>query len=231
MENIEPESKASEEKIPEAPRFQHIATPLPSSVEHVTHEEPLIPSATEVRHFFTRGKIIGTIAVLLLVSFALDRFPAKAPRTASSPDSNQLAIIGASAPGPENLARGTVTVYFNNGILDPSMMCEKVFPVKRETENPSPDTAVELLLAGPTTQELNAGYFTSISPDMKIKNVGIDNDVAAADFEGSLAYNIQAGSCRARAIRAQVSETLQQFTGVRGVKILLDGNERNIFAQ
>jgi hypothetical protein len=197
-------------------------------------EEPLLPSGEDVKRFLTRGRVVGAIAILLIVSFAIDRFPANAPQTTNESDSNKnLALIAANAPGPSaaNATPGMVTVYFNNGLLDAAMACDKVFPVRRQVSDVSPETALKLLLVGPTAQEANEGYFTSISPGVQVSDVSIENDVAVADFDEHLAYNLQTGSCRAQAVRAQIRETLKQFTGVTNAEILIDGNEENVFSQ
>jgi spore germination protein GerM len=201
----------------------------PTNQKRQREEEPLLPSTADIKGFFTKGRVIGAIAILLLVSFAIDRFPAKAPETASEPHANQLALIGANSPQLSTGATepGTVMLYFNNGVLDPTMQCDKVFPVGRETNDASPEGAVTLLLAGPTAQESNEGYFTSLSPEVRIKNVGLIDGTAAADFDARLAYNVEPRSCRAEAVRAQIKETLTQFDGVERVMILVDGAAEN----
>jgi spore germination protein GerM len=124
-----------------------------------------------------------------------------------------------------------VKAYFNNGVMDTTMACEKVFAVDREMKEPSPETALRLLFAGPTAKEGDEGYFTSISPGVELKSVDIDNDTATVDVSGHLVWNVEPGSCRARAIRAQITETMKQFTGVKDVVILVDGKTDNTFGR
>jgi spore germination protein GerM len=186
------------------------------------------------RRILTRGRVIAAIAVLLIASMYLDRAPVNAPEDTSSSaddDESQLALIGSQLPRTAPLPAGRVKVYFNNGVMDQSMTCEKVFPVERETEEPSPEAALRLLFSGPSANEGNAGYFTSVSPGVALRTVEIDNDTATVDVNGHLAWNVERGSCRAQAIRAQITETMKQFTGVRDVAILVDGKADNVFAR
>jgi len=205
----------------------------PEQAEVVSAKLPLFEdSGSGERRILTRGRVIAAIAVLLIASMYLDRPPANAPedKSASADGENKLALIGAQAPGTSPLA-GRVKVFFNNGAIDQTMACEKVFAVERNTDDPSPETALNLLFGGPATQEGNGGYFTSISPGVALKSVKIANNTAAVDVSAHLAWNVELGSCRAQAIRAQITETMKQFTGVKDVAILVDGKTDNIFAR
>ncbi|MCX6796706.1 MAG: GerMN domain-containing protein [Candidatus Falkowbacteria bacterium] len=117
-----------------------------------------------------------------------------------------------------------VKVYFNNNKLDPEISCNKVFPVERtiiKTEAIGRAT-LEQLLAGPTEVEKADGYSTSINPDVKINSLVIDNGVAKVDFDKQIEYQV-GGSCRVSAIRAQITETLKQFSTVQEVIISVAG--------
>ncbi len=193
---------------------------------------PLSPEeGTGGRRILTRGRVIAAIAVLLIASMYLDRSPANAPQDKSSEkrnDREQLAMVGAQIPGPSAMPTGRVKAYFNNGVMDPTMVCEKVFPVERESSEPSPEAALRHLFAGPSGEEGNAGYFTSLSPGVTVQSVDIDNDTATVDLSAHAAWNVAPGSCRAKAIRAQITETMKQFTGVKDVTILVDGKAENV---
>ncbi len=194
-------------------------------------DRPLLPPGEEVTHFFTRGRVIAAIAIILVLSFSIDRFSAKAPNTAAEPSRENLALVTADAPGPSATTPGKINIYFNNSLMDSTAKCDKVFPVLRQIQDPSPESAMKLLLAGPTPQESDEGYFTSISPGVKLLGADIVNDAAAAEFDAHLVYNVAAGSCRAIAIQAQIAQTLGQFTGVKDVKILVGGTDKNILAK
>jgi spore germination protein GerM len=86
--------------------------------------------------------------------------------------------------------------------------------------------ALEALLRGPTSNEVGAGLSTQIPVGTTLRGVTITNGVASADFSSRL--RDVAGSCRVRAIRAQIESTLKQFPGVRGVVILVEGDGRGV---
>lgn len=131
--------------------------------------------------------------------------------------------------GQETATATTLKIFFSNDKLDPEISCNKVFPVERnisETTTPA-KKALELLLEGPTNEERNQKYFTSIPAGVKIKSVSISNGVAKADFDEQLEFQV-GGSCRVSAIRAQIEETLKQFSTVTSVVISINGRTEDI---
>ncbi len=122
-----------------------------------------------------------------------------------------------------------VKVFFNNNNLDPRISCNKVFAVEREipkTQAPA-RAALEELLAGPTFREQSDGYLTSINSGVKIQKLIIENGVAKVDFDEQLEFQM-GGSCRVSAIRAQITETLKQFSTVQSVIISINGRTEDI---
>ncbi|HUV81024.1 MAG TPA: GerMN domain-containing protein [Patescibacteria group bacterium] len=123
----------------------------------------------------------------------------------------------------------TIKAYFNNDRLDPEFSCNKVFPVEREI----PETqavaraALEELLKGPTEEEKSAGFFTSINPGVKIQKLSIENGTLKVDFDEQLEFQV-GGSCRVSAIRAQITQTLKQFSTVNEVIISVNGRTEDI---
>lgn len=87
--------------------------------------------------------------------------------------------------------------------------------------------ALTLLLLGPTESEEQAGYQTNIPARTKLKSVVIENGTAKADFSEEL-NQFGGGSCRVAAIRAQISETLKQFSSVTNVIISVNGQTEDI---
>lgn len=87
--------------------------------------------------------------------------------------------------------------------------------------------ALEELLRGPTPEELDAGFTTSINPGVEIQSLTIENGVARVDFSDELERAV-GGSCRVAAIRSQITETLKQFPTVTGVTISIDGRTEDI---
>lgn len=119
-----------------------------------------------------------------------------------------------------------VDVYFPNSKLDPKHLdCAKVFPVKRAVDpKDAPKAALEALLKGPTSEELEAGYFTTLPDDANLNGLAVEGGVAHADFDAAL--NKVAGSCRVGAIRAQIEATLLQFPEIGRAAVSVDGNEK-----
>lgn len=122
-----------------------------------------------------------------------------------------------------------VKACFGNRALDPQTDCNKVFPVEREvpiTEAPA-RAALDELLAGPTPVEQSAGYATSINSGVTVLGLTIRDGVAIADFDEQLEFQV-GGSCRVAAIRAQIAETLMQFSTVKRVVVAINGRTEDI---
>lgn len=86
---------------------------------------------------------------------------------------------------------------------------------------------LEELLKGPTDAEKNSGFFTSINSGVKIQKFSIKNGVAKIDFDKQLEFQM-GGSCRVAAIRAQITQTLKQFSIIKEVIISIDGRTEDI---
>lgn len=123
----------------------------------------------------------------------------------------------------------TLKLFFNNNQLDPEVSCNKVFPVERivpKTQTPA-RAALELLLGGPLTAEKEQGFFSSINEGVKIQSLTIENGTAKVDFNEQMEYQM-GGSCRVSAIRAEITETLKQFSTVQNVVISVNGRTEDI---
>jgi hypothetical protein len=122
-----------------------------------------------------------------------------------------------------------VSVFFNNSELDPEFSCNKAFPVKRIVPKTSAvaRTAIEELLKGPTQNETNDKFFTSINPGVQTQKLTIENGVAKIDFDEQIEFQV-GGSCRVSAIRSQITETLKQFSSVKQVIISVNGRTEDI---
>lgn len=124
----------------------------------------------------------------------------------------------------DSAERTELNVYFNNEVLDPEFTCTKVFPVTRsvaKTDAPA-KAALEELLKGATEAEKAEKYSTALNEGVMLKSVTIENGVAKADFDEQLGFQV-GGSCRVTAIRAQIEETLKQFSTVSEVQISING--------
>jgi hypothetical protein len=122
-----------------------------------------------------------------------------------------------------------VEVFFNNSKMDPEASCNKVFSVSRFiSKSLSPArAALEALFNGPGWAEMDSGYFTSISAGVKINSLKIEEGIAMVDFNDELERDV-GGSCKVAAIRAQISETLKQFSSVNQVIISINGRTEDI---
>lgn len=122
-----------------------------------------------------------------------------------------------------------VRVYFSNTRFDPEVSCYKVFPVNRQLpEGEDPYIyAIRQLLSGPTSVEKAEQYWTSINEGTRFRSLLVDEGVAYVDFDKRLGFEV-GGSCRVGAIRAQITETLKQFEGIKDVVISIEGESEEI---
>jgi hypothetical protein len=144
------------------------------------------------------------------------------------PDRNKEFIL------PVKIAKSTgeimtVKAYFINDNLDPAVSCDKVFSVERiiPKTQATARAALEELFNGPTAEEKNNGFRTTINDGVKIQSLTIESGFAKVDFNQQLQEKV-GGSCRVTAIRAQITETLKQFSTVKSVVISINGKIEDI---
>jgi hypothetical protein len=118
-----------------------------------------------------------------------------------------------------------VNVFFNNDKLDPQISCIKVFSVVRDVKKTEAigRAALEELLKGPTASEAHDGYSTNINQNVVVQKLTIENGTAFVDFNEQIQFQV-GGSCKVSAIRAQITETLKQFSTVKNVVISVNGD-------
>jgi hypothetical protein len=125
----------------------------------------------------------------------------------------------------------TVLVFYGNTKKNPEMLdCTKVFPVERRvasnSQNPPMDT-MKVFLLGPTKKEEIEGYVMSTPKNLKINKIEkIANNKVQIDF-GKELLDV-GGSCRVGAIRAEITQTLQQFYPGYEVIISANGNTEEV---
>lgn len=126
-------------------------------------------------------------------------------------------------------ANETSLPYFNNSEMDPEFSCNKVFSVERQIAKTQAvgRASLEQLFAGPSSEEKEDGFFTSINEGVEIQSLTIESGSAKADFNSQLEFQV-GGSCKVAAIRAQITETLKQFSSVTEVIISIDGRTEDI---
>ncbi len=123
-----------------------------------------------------------------------------------------------------------VKVFFGNTKEDPQMTdCSFVHAVERRIVRTTAvaRAALDELLRGPFASEQKDGYFTSLNPDSGLKSVTVQNGIAYAEFDERLDKAV-GGSCRVSAIRAQITQTLKQFSTVKSVVISINGRTEDI---
>lgn len=123
-----------------------------------------------------------------------------------------------------------VKVFFPNSKLDPEMLdCSIVYPVTREIEKTVAVGRASLneLFKGTTDAEEEDGYFSNINEGVEIQSLSIKEGVAYVDLNDKLQEEV-GGSCKVTSIRAQISETLKQFSTVDSVVISIDGETEDI---
>lgn len=123
----------------------------------------------------------------------------------------------------------SIKLYFNNVKMASDYDCSKVFAVERQIPKTQAvaKASLEELFKGPTESEKSAGFSVSITPEVKINSIRIENGTAYADFNNRLQEGI-GGSCMVSAIKAQITQTLKQFDTVKNVVISIDGRTEDI---
>ena len=119
----------------------------------------------------------------------------------------------------------TVKVYFINQDQDPQRLdCSRVDAVSRTVPKSvaAARAALEMLLAGPTESEKQAGFITVINAGVTVASLSIQDGVARVTFSRELQEGV-GGSCRVTTIRSQVEQTLMQFPSVTSVRLSVEG--------
>lgn len=122
----------------------------------------------------------------------------------------------------------TVSIYLGKRATTEDS-CTNVFPVNRtipRTATPA-TAAVNQLLQGLQDSEASDGYLTSIPAGVTLRSLSIRDGVATADFNQALQQGV-AGSCRVSQIRAQIEQTLKQFSSVQSVVISINDKTDDI---
>lgn len=126
--------------------------------------------------------------------------------------------------------RAAVRLYFGEtSLADTFNDCGLVSPVIRHIPQTQAiaRAAILELLEGPTFLEKHNGFYTSINPGITLNRIAIVDGEAQVDFSNQLDIGV-AGSCRVTQIRAQITETLNQFPSVNRVTISIGGRTEDI---
>ncbi len=116
-----------------------------------------------------------------------------------------------------------VKIYLAKSI---SQTEEGVFAVSRRIPKTSAvaTAAINELLIGPYSTEVEAGYFSTLPLGSKLNSLKIENGVAYADFN----QQTQSGGGSTSMIlrRSQITQTLKQFSTIKSVVLSIDGNSQ-----
>lgn len=124
----------------------------------------------------------------------------------------------------------SLKVFFGNTKFNPEVSdCSLVYPVTREVDETVAvgRAALEELFKGPLPLELEQEYYTTINEGVEILSLSIEDGIAQVDLSSQLQEGV-GGSCMVTTIRAQIEETLKQFSSVDSVIISVDGNSQDI---
>jgi hypothetical protein len=176
-------------------------------------------------------------------------FSATLPFAVPSTPNGRLVLEKDNPSGlPENADELIIPVYFKDMPETPAeFMPAKIFlndsrfvgepyfdcsrTIARERQAPKTSAvaraALEALLRGATPEEINQGFISNINPGVRIQSLIIENGVAKVDFNEQLEFQV-GGSCRVAAIRAEITQTLKQFSSVKEVIISINGRTEDI---
>lgn len=185
--------------------------------------------------------IFGVVTIILLIVIAL--------LWQQSTLNDALSDLLLESPDGELTSEPTVSIPIQNltaaAEVSPTLMTVKVFFGSEQSPSGEECTTVnavnrqiartdgvaratlEALLEGPTLDEKNRGYFTSINAGVEIQKIVIENRVAKVDFTSRLEDGV-GGSCRVTAIRSQITQTLLQFPTIDEVVISVDGRIEDV---
>ncbi len=127
--------------------------------------------------------------------------------------------------GVEVVERETIVVDLYFVLIDDGV--EEVSSVQREfpvTEGIGTYT-LERLLEGPTEDEKDEGYSTSIQEETTLNSLHIEDGVAYADFSSELDVS---GSAWVTMVREQIENTLLQFESIDDVVISIEGETEDV---
>ncbi len=162
-----------------------------------------------MKKFLAFGIIIGVLAAAGFYLFTAETWaPAETPTSAPNET--------------ESLA---VKAFFGNSSFNPNIEdCSLVYPVSRKVAKTQAvgKASLEELLKGPTEDEKQQGYYSSLNSGVKLRSLVIENGIVRADFDEQLQYQV-GGSCLVEAIRSEIIHTLKQFPTVKDVIISING--------
>lgn len=104
-------------------------------------------------------------------------------------------------------------------------------PVVRACPRPAtPETALELLLAGPTSEENKQNLWPSVSAGTKVLGLKVADGLASVNFSKELQTNFVGGSQLEGHLVDAIVSTLLQFPEIERIEILIEGERAESIA-
>ena len=106
---------------------------------------------------------------------------------------------------------------------------EELFPVSRRISRDE-DVAIALfesLIAGPTEEEIQMGFYSMVNPETEIRSVRSQGGTLYVDFSGELQEGI-AGSASVLFVRSQIERTGMRVPRITNVVISIEGETEDI---
>lgn len=160
-------------------------------------------------------------AALVLVTAACEAPPPEGTDEVPAAD-GALRAVDDTAPGtpPDTAAADPVRVWFLRG--------EALVPVERPEVERTPRSALESLVAGPTSDERSRGLTSWFGDETRdvVRDVRAAPDRLVVDFRQSLPERIPgaASSAGSQVLLAALDSTVFQFPGVEAVEYRLGGS-------
>ena len=135
-----------------------------------------------------------------------------------------LAGYGSADVKLKSTETSTVNVAF---VVSTDCVTTKMFPRPIiKTQSVGLMSLLELL-KGPTSSEKAQGAVAVIPEETKLNSLRLSGTTAYADFNYGLDAGV-GGSCRVQAIRAEIENTLKQFSTIKDVVISINGRIEDI---
>lgn len=174
------------------------------------------------RMWATIGALAGVLIIIGGVLLLVSRDQPSTPGSAVPPTTQTTTTTTSTPPA----ATVTVKVFFHKGVPDDPA---KVTPVDRSVPKTAmvATAALRELLAGPTSSERAAGYWSQFSAVTagQLRGVRVDGGVAYADFNDfSRVIPNASSSFGSAALLAELDATVKQFGTVKSTVYSFNGN-------
>ena len=145
------------------------------------------------------------------------------PPAASGSADRVVTVARPSAPTEERPVLRKTRLFFLSVDQNGNILMKGVIRPIPQSDSPLRD-ALEILLKGPTSQEINLGLLTMIPEGTTLRGVTVRGDVAYVDFSESFRFN-SLGIDGMKAQLRQVVYAATEFPTVKKVQFLIEGKK------